>query len=279
MGRRHLDAIARIPQIEPLAIHGAGLASALRDPEIDAVDLCLPTDLHASVAIEALRAGKHVLVEKPMALDAASCHRIIAEAAKCDRILMVAHVLRFSPAYLALEKALPAETVRSASLRRQCGRPDWAAWFEDAARTGGGVFDLLVHDTDMALHLFGSPQAISASGAGDLICAKLHYAGGLAVEISGGWHTPSIPFSMEYTVVTDRTTVHYDSREAEERGDPYAVETRLLFAECVRRCYQAALAVPAPRIGGSGATDARPDRRPRTERRKNFHGNRSNVLG
>src|SRR6266496_1729056 len=52
----------------------------LADPAIDAVDLCLPTHLHAAIAIEALRAGKHVLVEKPIALDGDSADRIVAEA-------------------------------------------------------------------------------------------------------------------------------------------------------------------------------------------------------
>ena len=74
MGRTHVDAIARIPDIElARVVHRAELSDALQDPQIDAIDLCIPTDLHASVAIDALRAGKHVLVEKPMALDTASC--------------------------------------------------------------------------------------------------------------------------------------------------------------------------------------------------------------
>ncbi len=234
MGRTHAEAIARVPEIEFAGtISREAIATALHNPEIDAVDLCIPTDLHSSLAIQALRSGKHVLVEKPMALNAASCTEMIAEAEKHNRILMVAHVLRFSPAYLALEKALPVETVRSASFRRQCGRPDWAAWLHDPARSGGGAFDLLIHDADMALHLFGPPQAISATGSGDLICAILHYPNSLAVEISGGWHAPGLPFSMEYTIATDRTTFHYDSREPKEPADPYAAEIAY-FAECVR---------------------------------------------
>src|SRR5262245_13548750 len=58
----------------------SNLDALLADPAIDAVDICLPTDLHESVAVAALRAGKHVLVEKPMALDGASADRMIAAA-------------------------------------------------------------------------------------------------------------------------------------------------------------------------------------------------------
>src|ERR1700719_4877479 len=78
----------------------------LDDPRVEAVDLCLPTHLHAPVAIEAFAAGKHVLVEKPMALDAASARQMIAEAEKHRRVLMVAQVLRFFPMYQVLSEVL-----------------------------------------------------------------------------------------------------------------------------------------------------------------------------
>ncbi len=241
MGRTHAETIARIPEIEFAGFVPRELISAtLRDPDIDAVDLCIPTDFHAPVAIDALRARKHVLVEKPMALDAASCEQMIAEATSHDRILMVAHVLRFSAPYLALEHV---EAVRSASFRRQCGPPDWAAWFADPARSGGGVFDLLIHDADIVLHLFGPPLEISATGSADQISAQLHYPN-TAVEISGGWHTPAVPFSMQYTVTTDRGTLHYDSRDSVPSSEsPYAAEIRY-FADCVRRHKQPARCPP-----------------------------------
>ncbi len=82
------------------------LDALLADPAIDAVDICLPTDLHEPVAVAALRAGKHVLVEKPMALDGAAAERMIDEATHQGRILMTAQVLRFMGPYLALEEAL-----------------------------------------------------------------------------------------------------------------------------------------------------------------------------
>ena len=81
----------------------------LEDPRVDAVDLCLPTHMHAPVAIQAFEAGKHVLVEKPMALDAASARRMIAEAEKHRRVLMVAQVLRFFPMYQALRRRAGAK--------------------------------------------------------------------------------------------------------------------------------------------------------------------------
>ena len=77
---------------------------------------------------------------------------------------MVAHVLRFSAPYLALDRmSRPCAPHHSAV---NADPPDWAAWFADPARSGGGVFDLLIHDADIVLHLFGPPLEISATGSG-----------------------------------------------------------------------------------------------------------------
>src|SRR5262245_50398888 len=117
---------------------------ALRDPEVEAVDICLPTDRHAPVAIEALRAGKHVLVEKPMSLDGDTADRLIAEATRANKILMTAQVLRFFPAYektAELIRCGQLGVVRSAIFRRRCAAPAWGKWLSNPAISGGGVFD------------------------------------------------------------------------------------------------------------------------------------------
>ena len=116
------------------------LEDVLGDSEIDAVDLCLPTYLHEDAAVEALRAGKHVLVEKPMALDGASARHMIAVAKRTGRILMTAQVLRFFPEYVALRQALPGlGAVRGAFFRRRCAAPAWGGWLKDPEKSGGGV--------------------------------------------------------------------------------------------------------------------------------------------
>ena len=194
----------------------------LLDPTIDAVDLCLPTALHESFAIQALRAGKHVLVEKPMGLDRAACDRMIAEAKHTNCILMAAQVLRFFPAYISLKNWIDdneSGDIRTASFRRRCAAPGWGPWLLDKLQSGGGVFDLLIHDIDMALYLFGQPQSVSATGHEDLpnqidiLAAQLFYPT-FTVNISGGWHHEGYPFSMEFTVVGDNGTFDYHSREA-----------------------------------------------------------------
>ncbi len=191
----------------------------LLDPSIDAVDLCLPTALHESFTIEALRAGKHVLVEKPMALDLAACNRMIEAARQANKILMAAQVLRFFPAYTSLKSWIDSKQsgdIRTATFRRRCAAPGWGPWLKDKSQSGGGVFDLLIHDIDMALHLFGSPNAISATGYEDLpnqidvLNAQLFYDA-YTVNIAGGWHHGDFPFSMEFTIVGANGTVDYHS--------------------------------------------------------------------
>jgi predicted dehydrogenase len=202
--------VKKYREIEPL----------LNDTDIDAVDICLPTDAHASVAIEALRAGKHVLVEKPMALDGGAADAMVAEARKQGRILMAAQVLRFMPVYRALRDALcrgGLGAARHATFRRRCAAPAWSKWLGDPDRSGGGIFDLLIHDVDMCLHLFGPPQLVSATGYSapesgiDVITGELHYPGLGTAVVAGGWHHPkSYPFSMEYTVVADKGTIEFN---------------------------------------------------------------------
>lgn len=197
------------------------IPALLADTSIDAVDICLPTNLHADVAIQAMRSGKHVLVEKPIALDVAEARRMLAVAEEQNRILMAAQVLRFFPMYRVLRETLLSGSlgpVRCASLRRRCAAPGWSRWLADPKQSGGGVFDLLIHDVDMCLHLFGKPQSVSATGyeamaSGiDVITAELHYPAPFVVTVSGGWHHPkAFPFSMEYTVVSDGGTIDYSS--------------------------------------------------------------------
>lgn len=206
------DNIARYSEIDGL----------LRDPNVDAVDICLPTNLHAPVAIAALGVGKHVLVEKPMALDAESCKSMLAAARSADRVLMVAHVLRFFPMYDALSKSVRSGGLgmpRFAVFRRRCAAPTWSDWLADPKQSGGGAFDLLIHDIDLCLRLFGKPEWVSANGyealaSGiDVMEAELSYPGGWSAFISGGWHHPkAYPFTMEYTVVMDQGTVDYSSQ-------------------------------------------------------------------
>jgi predicted dehydrogenase len=235
------------------------IEDVLANPDVDAVDICLPTNLHAPIAIQALRAGKHVLVEKPMALDGDEAQQMLDATKHSGKVLMVGQVLRFFPAYRAMADEVRSGgfgRVRSALFRRRCAAPFWNKWLGDASVSGGGVFDLLIHDIDFAVHLFGMPKSVSAAGYEDLpggidtINATLLYENGPDVLITGGWHhRKAYPFSMEFTVVADGGTFEFSSQrgpgvtlysaDGESRElpvpdeDAFAAELQY-FARCVR---------------------------------------------
>lgn len=246
-------------------------AEVLADPEIDAVDICLPTDQHSRAGLDALASGKHVLVEKPLGLKPEACHRLIEEARARGRVLMAGQVLRFLPAYSALRDILcQGSPLRSAFFRRRASAPDWSPWLSDPARSGGGVFDLLIHDVDYCISLWGVPHSVRASGYEDLprgidvIHGELHYPNLGPVEITGGWHHPkSYPFSMQFTVVTDAATMDWNMGEPDLRVyradgepeprklgeyDPLRARTRIFRA--LRTCRSAPGFLPARTIRG-----------------------------
>jgi predicted dehydrogenase len=192
-----------------------GVPDLLSDPNVDAVDICLPTGMHEQIAIDALRAGKHVLVEKPMALDGAAADRMVAEAEKAGRILMCAQVIRFWPEYVGLRDTMlngRLGPLRTAVFRRRCAAPSWGVW------ETSGTFDLLIHDVDFTIHLLGKPEHIRSTGycsdtAGiDILHAHFFYANGAEALVTGGWHNRGdYPFSMEFTATFEQDTMEFST--------------------------------------------------------------------
>ncbi len=137
MGGQHARAYAKLPNVKVAGIASRGseraraLAAELgaahvpdpyrlvEDPDVDAVDVCLPSDRHEEMAVAALRAGKHVLVEKPLALSLDSADRIIAAWRASGRKLMVGQVLRFWPEYVALQRIATSGRLGAAARRER----------------------------------------------------------------------------------------------------------------------------------------------------------------
>jgi predicted dehydrogenase len=139
----------------------------LANPDITLVDVCLPPSLHADVTIRALRAGKDVFCEKPIALSAGDAKRMVSVAEKEGRLLMIGHVLPLFP-----EFAFALKTVRSgkygrllgASFHRITADPKWLTGYYDPDRVGGPMLDLHVHDAHFIRLLCGMPKAVLTTG-------------------------------------------------------------------------------------------------------------------
>lgn len=142
----------------------------LQDPNIDAVVVAVPNEMHAPIAIQALQAGKHVLLEKPMALNAASAKDIMKAYRSSNKTLMLAHQMRWETMNLLVKEQIDKGAlghiynVKTGWLRRK-GIPGWGTWFTQKSLSGGGpLIDIGVHMLDLSLHLMGSPKPVSVFG-------------------------------------------------------------------------------------------------------------------
>jgi predicted dehydrogenase len=207
----------------------------LADPELDLVDVCNPTHLHPDSAVAALEAGKHVLVEKAIALTPADADRMLAAAKAAGKLLMVAHVLPFFP-----EFKFAAEAVRggkygkliAAHFKRVIAKPDWSTEIADASKTGGPAVDLHIHDTHFIGLLCGVPKEVFAVGTIEssineagyplgwveseavtyLTTSYLYGPGGPAVTCSSGAVAASgRPFVHGFEIYLEKATLAYDS--------------------------------------------------------------------
>ena len=199
-------------------------AALLADPNVHVVDICTPTATHVDLALAALAAGKHVLVEKPLARTRADAERIAdaAEAAQARGVfLMPAMCIRFWPEYAWVrQRVLSGEygRVLDARFRRVASAPAWGhSHFLKGSESGGALLDLHIHDVDFIQHCFGTPDAVFAqgysrvSGATDHVMALFRYPTGPVVSAEGSWAmAEGYGFNMAFTVNFEKATVDFD---------------------------------------------------------------------
>jgi len=145
----------------------AEIDELLADPDIDLVDITLPPYRHAEVAISALTAGKHVFCEKPLTLDAVSANEVVEVAKKCNRLLLVGHVLPFFPEYAWARQLIDSGQYGKpigGSFRRVISDPKWLENYWNPALVGGPMLDLHVHDAHFIRYLFGMPKSVFTTG-------------------------------------------------------------------------------------------------------------------
>ncbi|MEO8135194.1 MAG: Gfo/Idh/MocA family oxidoreductase [Betaproteobacteria bacterium] len=276
-GRQHAQAIAGLPGLELVAIACASAASAaaaaaafpaarisrdwralLDDPRIDTIDVAAPNHLHAEVAAAALRAGKDVLLEKPMATTREGCDALLAAERESGRLLSIGHELRQSAQWGRIKTLLDAGAIGTPlylniNLFRNFYRSGADGWRYDRARVGSWLLEEAVHYFDLALWYFarhgdpvsirgyGNQRAGREAGMYDNVSVVLRYAGGAYVTFN------QCVAGFEHHLVTEiagaegaiRThwsgTMDRDHRAAYElrvqaKGDPFERGVR----ECAR---------------------------------------------
>ena len=197
----------------------------LADANVDLVSVCTRTDTHVELCIRAMEAGKHVLVEKPVALTSSDVRRVAGVARSTGRVCMPAMCLRYWPAWRWLRERIVDRSFgacRSATFTRLAPTPGWSRdFFADGAQSGGALIDLHIHDADFVRYCFGDPSAVSSAGrmgrgALDHVTTLYRFAdaaGGKPQHVvaEGGWdHHPGFTYRMQYIAVFDEATVEYD---------------------------------------------------------------------
>ena len=181
----------------------------------DVADVCLPTFLHKDVAIRFLKAGKHVICEKPMALSSEDCDLMLNAARESGRKLMIAHCLRFDDAYNYLKECVTSGKFGSLDnlyLDRHSIYPSWGTSFSDNSRTGGCALDTHIHDIDIAEYILGTPESVCAVEFNcppeyQVVTSTLHYKN-TTVIANGSWDTAySTAFESGFRARFEKATV------------------------------------------------------------------------
>ena len=193
----------------------------LADPDIDMVDICLPVQLHKSVSIAALEAGKHVLVEKPISIRLDDATEMVEVGKASGRHFMVAHVLPFFAEFAYAKTAIgngDYGQLLAAHFKRVTSKPKKALNLEELERSGGPGIDLHIHDTHFVQLLCGVPDAVFSSG----ILAAGNFAESLTTQYiyddrnlsiscsSGGMSQSGRAFSHGFEIYLEKATLLYE---------------------------------------------------------------------
>ena len=167
-------------------------------PEVDLVSVCTPNAFHKGPTVAALKAGKHVLVEKPIAMSATEGRAMIRAAEEAGKLLMVGLNSRFSSATRALKRAVDEGALgevyfAEAVATRRRGIPGWGVFTEKSKSGGGSLIDIGVHILDLTLHLMGYPKPVLVSG---LTAAKFGPRKDMP-KVVGGWSWDPAKFDVD----------------------------------------------------------------------------------
>lgn len=202
------------------------LDALLDDDSIDLIDVCLPPHLHVEAVTRSLEAGKHVLCEKPLALNSADAQKLtdLANQASSNGSLMVGHILPLMPEFAFLVDACQDGRfgkIETGRFQRTIGPPDWIPDFYDLTRVGGPLIDLQVHDAHLIRMLFGMPKRAHTSshlqdGVPKRYETVLEFETNSegpqpVVAIAGGViNSAARPFTHGYEVSFEKATVRYE---------------------------------------------------------------------
>lgn len=240
MGNVHARQYAKMPDVEVAAFDlnqeklakyceqwGVGAATSLESliAQADVVDVCLPTDLHLPIGLQAIAAGKALFMEKPLASDVASCLQLIEAADKAQTPFMPGQVVRFFPEFRSARNLVVEGRIGTpaAARTRRGGKAPMGegGWFKDFGRSGGILLDLAVHDFDWLRWTLGEVKHVCARSVAhnhpemtvDYALTTLSFDSGAVAHIEATWMDPA-GGRVTFEVCGSGGMIEYDSRIA-----------------------------------------------------------------
>ena len=254
MGKMHADCYRQMKNVEVIAVAdinfelAASLAKVfdakvyldgfamIEECELDILDICLPTFLHAEYALKAMERVPYILIEKPVTLTVEEGEQLLAKQAQTHAEIGVGHVLRFWEEYEYLKSAIDEKRygkLINLTLRRVSPSPswDWNSWRQDGKLSGGAILDLHIHDVDYMLYALGEPKQVysvkNVLGEKNSYVATICAYEDFTVNIEGTWYLPqTYPFNMYYRAVFEKAVLEFDRDKLTiyESKNSYAAE-------------------------------------------------------
>ncbi len=238
----------------------SSLDEVLDEGDADIIDICSPDFLHTVQAEKALKAGKHVLCEKPIGLRLGEAERVVKLAEESGSVFMVGQVLRFFPEYEWIRSFISRGILgasKSVYAARLNPYPFWRGWFSDPRLSSGAAADLLVHDADFCHWVFGPVDRVAALGLKDENGIWNHvqvlaaFESGVTAAFEASYSMPGgFPKTFFLRILCEKGCIEYDKRSERpvavfepnrdpwypeiEKENPFLREIRY-FVECIRQ--------------------------------------------
>lgn len=193
----------------------------INNPDVDLVDICVPTYLHKKYVLAALKAGKHVITEKPIARDVSEALEIYDAYKASGKFMVVGMCVRYWPEYqhaYQLVKSGKLGKINTATFKRvspNIAGNAWEDWYMKEKRSGGAILDLHLHDTDVIHYFFGKPKKVTSFGVKgfrsdsgvDHVLTNYEYEDNMLVFSEGSWAPATgTPFEMSFLIIGDKGT-------------------------------------------------------------------------
>ncbi len=237
------DKAEAIAKLSGAKIYKTGM-ELIENEKLDAIDICLPTYLHAEHAEAAMKKVKNVFLEKPATLTVEDGEKLLKVQGETGAGVQVGQVIRFWDEYVWLKDLIDGGKygkVVNAMFRRVSPRADgWEHWFRNVEKSGGAALDLHIHDVDYMLYAFGKPKSfhtvLGHGGEPNSYIATIADYGDKAVMLEGSWDFPAdYPFEMAFRVKFENAVAEYthEGLRLYKNGAVENVKIEKAFTACV----------------------------------------------